>query len=201
MACCCICNVKPGEFPLDSAHPNLLICQTCSAAKRGIETAAPTAKFNAQYLEKLLPNIQDDTVKSILEDIMKPPEELKAEVERRAEQRRKTLGSIMLTSGFSFEGYVITKYLDFISEEVVMGTGFFKNVAAGLANTFGLESQSFRQKLADAKTSAMAALRSAAFDQGANAIIGVDLDYSMFGDSLIAVIMNGTAVVIEPLEK
>ena len=107
----------------------------------------------------------------------------------------------MLTSGFSFEGYVITKYLDFISEEVVMGTGFFKNVAAGLANTFGLESQSFRQKLADAKTSAMAALRSAAFDQGANAIIGVDLDYSMFGDSLIAVIMNGTAVVIEPLEK
>ena len=200
MACCCICNVKPGEFPLDSAHPDLLICQTCSAAKRGIETAAPTAKFNAQYLEKLLPNIQDDTVKSILEDIMKPPEELKAEVERRAEQRQKTLGSIMLTSGFNFEGYVMTRYLDFISEEVVMGTGFFKN-AAGLANTFGLESQSLRQKLADAKTSVMAALRSAAFDQGANAIIGVDLDYSMFGDSLIAVIMNGTAVVIEPLEK
>lgn len=118
MACCCICNVKPGEFPLDSAHPDLLICQTCSAAKRGIETAAPTAKFNAQYLEKLLPNIQDDTVKSILEDIMKPPEELKAEVERRAEQRRKTLGSIMLTSGFNFEGYVMTRYLDFTAKKL-----------------------------------------------------------------------------------
>ena len=70
-------------------------------------------------------------------------------------------------------------------------------MAASITNIIGDESIVLSRKIDEAKFAAMEELKEKAVDIGANAIIGIDIDFSMFGDSMIAVIANGTAVMIE----
>ena len=51
--------------------------------------------------------------------------------------------SIMVTSGYDFEGYKIIKYCDFISAEAVFGTGVFKALLASVSSVMGVESEAF----------------------------------------------------------
>lgn len=72
----------------------------------------------------------------------------------------------------------------------------FKGIAAGFSNFVGAESESLNSKLSQARAVVLGRLRERAVTLGANAIIGVDLDYTMFGDSILGVIGSGTAVVV-----
>ena len=103
-----------------------------------------------------------------------------------------------MTSGFNFEGHTITDYLGFISEETAVGMGLFKSLFASVSNISGMESESLRKKLTQSKQIVMYRLCQDALEVGANAIIGIDLDYTMFGDSIVGVIVSGTAVTIVP---
>ena len=67
-----------------------------------------------------------------------------------------------------------------------------------LRHLTGTESDSLRNKLRQSKQIVMQRLREDAYEAGANAIIGLDLDYTMFGDSIVGVIVSGTAVTIVP---
>ncbi len=102
------------------------------------------------------------------------------------------------TSGFNFEGSSIVRYLGFRSAEVVVGMGVFRAIGADFSDFFGTESNSLNKKLGEAKEAAFRRLQAEVSDAGGNAIIGVDLDYTMFGTSIVGVIASGTAVVIEP---
>ena len=112
--------------------------------------------------------------------------------------KKTAIDAIKMTSGFTFDRHTISEYFGFISEETVVGMGFLKGIAASITDLTGSESESLRKKLLSAKQTVMARLRENAFHLGANAIIGLDLDYTMFGGSLLGVIVSGTAVKISP---
>lgn len=122
-----------------------------------------------------------------------------AEAEAQAAARARAITEILTTSGFEFEGHRIVSYLDFLSSEVVLGMGVFRGIGADFADFFGAEAQGLSRRLQDAKAAAFSRLRESVHDRGGNAIIGIDLDYTMFGASLVGVVASGTAVVIAEL--
>ena len=107
---------------------------------------------------------------------------------------------ILLTSGYNFEGYRITEYFGFCSGECALGTGFLSSLGAGIADILGSNSTAYKEKLAKAKSMAISELEKSARSLGANAIIGLDADYTTFTSDIMGVIVSGTAVMIEKIE-
>lgn len=97
-----------------------------------------------------------------------------------------------LTSGFNFENYEITDYLGFCSGEYALNTRFLSD--------FNLLS-SYSERLQEAQKNALDLLISNAKQMGANAIIGLDIDYTTDDHDIMGVIANGTAVTIESTQK
>lgn len=107
---------------------------------------------------------------------------------------------LMLTSGYNFEGYKITDYIGFYSGECALGTGFLSTFEAGIADFLGSSSSKYEGKLSKAKAMAISELTALAESHGANAIIGVDVDYTIFSADIMGVVANGTAVRIEAIQ-
>ncbi len=104
---------------------------------------------------------------------------------------------MLITSGYDFEGYKIVEYLDICSGECALGTGFLSSFGAGIADLLGTNSSMYEAKLNEARRHALNNLMSAASALGANAIIAVDIDYTVFSADIIGVTANGTAVKVE----
>ena len=147
----------------------------------------------AQLLE-LAEAAADDAVRDFLGQAVIADQAQRQQAE---EARRRTAGfvNIQVTSGFGFEGYTITDYRGFLSEETGVGLGIFGGIAS-FSSVSGAESESLRTKLRESKQVVMDRLTKSAFDVGANAIIGINLGYAMFGDSILGVFVSGTAVTI-----
>jgi len=215
---CDLCEkyIDPWEanYPLADSPANLRlyrICEECHSALDSILRAHDVHDISGEktFIEKILETKEDigDSAKMYLETLLSAAE--KATDETTAAEVLDHLlsapdgvegltGSIVkLTSGYNYEGYNIVKYCGFISSETVLGMGVFKGLSAGFSNFFGTESNALGNKLREAKDAAIGRLKEQAAGLEANAIIGVDLDYTMFGDSLVGVIFSGTAVVIE----
>lgn len=109
--------------------------------------------------------------------------------------------NIMMTSGYNFEGYTIKQYLGVCSGECAMGTGFLSSLGAGLADLFGSNSMLYSSKMRNAKAAAINLLQKEAAKMGANAIIGVDIDYTTYSSDIMGVAANGTAVVVEEIRS
>lgn len=94
------------------------------------------------------------------------------------------------------EGKVITDYLGVISAQTIIGANIFKDILGGLTDFFGGRSGTYEKVLEEAKESAMAELQQKAESLGANAVIGIDLDFETVGSngSMLMVIASGTAV-------
>jgi len=110
----------------------------------------------------------------------------------------KQLKDITITTTHNIDGYRVRKYIDIESVEVVIGTGVFSEVTAGIGDIFGLRSNAYESKLSKAKKAAMDMLKYRAYEKGGNAIIGIDIDYTEFSGNRIGLIINGTVVEIEP---
>ena len=82
--------------------------------------------------------------------------------------------------------------------EVITGINFVKDFAAGLSNFFGGRSQSYEGELISARESAISEMQQRAIALGANAIVGIDIDYEVLGsaNNMLMVTVSGTAVVI-----
>lgn len=104
---------------------------------------------------------------------------------------------MLITSGYNFEGHKITDYLGFCSGECALGTGFLSSFGAGIADLLGTNSTMYEGKLNEARNHALNSLMSSAAALGANAIIAVDVDYTVFSADIVGVTANGTAVMIE----
>ena len=107
---------------------------------------------------------------------------------------------ILMTSGFNFEGYSITEYLGVFSGESALGTSFLSTLGASFADFFGANSKMYSDKLKKAKTYAVDQLITQVKNCHGNAIIGLDIDYTVFSADIIGVIASGTAVKISPTE-
>ncbi|MEO6168688.1 MAG: heavy metal-binding domain-containing protein [Chitinophagales bacterium] len=94
------------------------------------------------------------------------------------------------------EGKAITEYLGVISAQTIIGANFFKDILGGLTDIFGGRSGAYEKVLEEAKESAMAELEQKAASMGANAVVGIDLDFETVGSngSMLMVIATGTAV-------
>ena len=117
-----------------------------------------------------------------------------AKIEERAE-------NILLTTTPTIEGHQIVAYLGIESVEIVIGTGFLSELSGDIADFMGQRSTRFEEKLQEAKKVAFDTLKLRAADQGANAVVGIDLDYTEFSSNRIGLIVNGTLVRAAPLAQ
>ncbi len=107
---------------------------------------------------------------------------------------------IILTTADSLEGYKVTKTLEVITAECVFGMNFLRDFFSSFTDFFGGRSNATQKVLKDARKTALEELRKEAEQLGANAVIGVRLDYSEFsgdGKSMLFLVASGTAVVVE----
>lgn len=93
----------------------------------------------------------------------------------------------------------IVRYIGLVSAETIIGANFFKDVFAGIRDFIGGRSGTYEKVLRDAKDQALHEMQQEAYSLGANAVVGVDLDYETIGTngSMLMVVATGTAVVIE----
>ncbi|MEW6183551.1 MAG: heavy metal-binding domain-containing protein [Bacillota bacterium] len=101
----------------------------------------------------------------------------------------------------NIEGKKIVKYLGLVSGEAIMGANIFKDLFAGLRDIVGGRSGTYEQELRKAKTLALDEMVDQAGKLGANAVVGVDLDYETIGTgaggNMLMVSASGTAVLFE----
>ena len=101
----------------------------------------------------------------------------------------------------SLEGKKIVKYLGLVSGEAILGANIFKDFFAGIRDIVGGRSAAYENELRKAKTIAIEEMTQEAKSLGANAILGVDLDYETIGigkgGNMLMVSASGTAVVYE----
>jgi uncharacterized protein YbjQ (UPF0145 family) len=108
---------------------------------------------------------------------------------------------LIVTTEFSMAEYRVTERIEVITAECVFGMNLFKDFFAGIRDIFGGRSSSSQKVLRDARRTCLTELRREALIVGANAIVGVDLDYSEIsgdGKSMLFVVVSGTAVTVEP---
>ena len=105
---------------------------------------------------------------------------------------------MILTTTPTIEGQPIKQYLGIITGETIIGANAIKDFMAGLTDFFGGRSSSYEKVLIEAKDSALAELQQRAAQKGANAIVGIDLDYETVGANggMLMVTVSGTAIVI-----
>jgi len=106
---------------------------------------------------------------------------------------------MIVTTTTSVEGKAIREYRGIVFGEVISGVDFIKDFAAGLTNFFGGRSGSYEGELIQAREAALAEMEKRASAIGANAIVGVDIDYEVLGQggNMLMVTASGTAVVVE----
>ena len=106
---------------------------------------------------------------------------------------------MIITTTNTIEGKKVVEYKGVVFGEVISGVDFVKDFAAGLTNFFGGRSGSYEQELIQARYNAMKEMESHAQSLGANAVIGVDIDYEVLGQggNMLMVTASGTAVVVE----
>ncbi len=105
---------------------------------------------------------------------------------------------MILTTTPTIEGYPVRQYLGVVASETIIGANVFRDIMAGLRDFFGGRSSSYEEVLKKAKDTALQELQERATAMGANAVIGIDLDYETVGanGSMLMVTASGTAVVI-----
>ena len=107
--------------------------------------------------------------------------------------------NIILTTTPAIEGRKITHYLGIISGEAIIGANLFRDLFAGIRDIVGGRSASYEQVLREAKNNALGELEEFARQRGANAVVGIDLDYETIGGSgsMLMVTASGTAVIVD----
>jgi len=108
---------------------------------------------------------------------------------------------MIITTTPTVEGARIVKYLGVITGEAILGANIFRDVFAAVRDIVGGRSASYERELGKAREIALAELEDWADELGANAVVGVDVDYESFGQSngMMMVSATGTAVIIEKL--
>jgi len=112
--------------------------------------------------------------------------------------KREENGMIITTTP-TVEGRRIREYKGVVFGEVIAGVNFVKDFAAGLSNFFGGRSGAYEDELMEARETALSEMERRAAQMGANAIVGVDVDYETLGTggNMLMVNISGTAVVLE----
>ena len=106
---------------------------------------------------------------------------------------------MLTTTTPSIEGKRITQYFGVVTGEAILGANVFKDLFAGLRDIVGGRSATYEAELHRARDLALTEMQDQARQLGANAVVGVDLDYEVLGanNGMLMVSASGTAVVVE----
>jgi uncharacterized protein YbjQ (UPF0145 family) len=104
---------------------------------------------------------------------------------------------MLMTTTAVVDGKPISRYLGIVTGEAIIGANIFRDIFAGVRDIVGGRSGTYEKALAEAREVAMAEMAGRAQELGANAIVGIDLDYEVLGQNngMLMVAVSGTAVV------
>lgn len=104
---------------------------------------------------------------------------------------------MIVTTTPTIEGKTIREYKGIVFGEVITGVNVLKDFAAGMRNFFGGRSAAYEEELMNARQEALHELEQRAAALGANAVVGVDVDYEVLGadNGMLMVTVSGTAVI------
>ncbi len=105
---------------------------------------------------------------------------------------------MIITTTPSVEGHEIADYKGIVFGEVISGVNVVRDFAAGISNFFGGRSGAYEEELLNARNQALREMEQRAAALGANAVVGIDVDYEVLGadNGMLMVTASGTAVVI-----
>lgn len=105
---------------------------------------------------------------------------------------------MILTTTSQIDGHRIKEYLGVVAGEAILGTNFFRDFFANIRDIVGGRSGAYEKELQRAREIAFEEIQEEASQIGANAIVGIDLDYEVLGEtgSMLMVTVSGTAVQI-----
>lgn len=103
-----------------------------------------------------------------------------------------------MTTTPSIEGKTIQKYCGVVAGEAILGANVFKDLFAGIRDIVGGRSATYERELQRARDIALQELQQRAQELGANAVVGIDLDYEVMGpnNGMLMVSASGTAVMV-----
>ena len=106
---------------------------------------------------------------------------------------------MIITTTPTIEGKEIISYQGIVFGEVIAGVDFVKDFMAGFSNFFGGRSSTYEEELSNARETALRELEERAAARGANAVVGIDIDYEVLGsdNGMLMVTASGTAVIIK----
>jgi uncharacterized protein YbjQ (UPF0145 family) len=104
---------------------------------------------------------------------------------------------ILVSTTSIIEGRPVSRYLGIVTGEAIIGANIFRDLFASVRDIVGGRSATYEKGLAEARDLALSEMRQKAVALGANAVIGVDLDYEVLGqgNGMLMVSASGTAVV------
>ena len=105
---------------------------------------------------------------------------------------------MILTTTGNVDGHRVTAYHGIVVGEAIMGANIVRDFFASITDMVGGRSGAYESKLQEARETALRELGERSKRLGANAVIGVDLDYEVVGESMLMVSASGTAVTIAP---
>lgn len=106
---------------------------------------------------------------------------------------------MIVTTTQNIEGKQVVRYLGIVTGEAILGANIFRDLFAGIRDIVGGRSAAYEKELQRARSIALEELEERATELGANAVIGVDLDYEVLGggNGMLMVSASGTAVVVQ----
>lgn len=108
---------------------------------------------------------------------------------------------MIVTTTPTVEGYTITGYKGIVVGEAIMGANVVRDFFASITDVVGGRSGAYESKLRDARQTALSELEDEAARKGADAVVGVDIDYEVVGDSMMMVSVSGTAVSLTAMQQ
>ena len=104
---------------------------------------------------------------------------------------------MIATTTPSIEGRPIRDYLGIVTGEAILGANLFKDFGASIRDVIGGRASGYEKDLQQARDTALGEMQQAAEALGANAVVGIDLDYETLKGSMLMVTASGTAVKID----
>ncbi|MFK7695317.1 heavy metal-binding domain-containing protein [Paenibacillus sp. HJGM_3] len=104
---------------------------------------------------------------------------------------------MIITTTPTVEGRQIVEYVSIVTGEAIMGANIVRDIFASITDIVGGRSGAYENKLKEAREVAFEEMRSSAARLGANAIVGIDIDYEVIREGMLMVAVSGTAVKVQ----
>jgi uncharacterized protein YbjQ (UPF0145 family) len=105
---------------------------------------------------------------------------------------------MILSTTALIEGHAVTRYIGIVTGEAIIGANIFRDMFATVRDIVGGRSATYERALSEARDTAMKEMQDRAQALGANAVIGIDVDYEVLGQAngMLMVAVSGTAVLL-----